>query len=91
MTGSYATTMTDRTDQEIEGLGEALALLGGLGQSAGPTAWIGGLEVLFRGVRGDQVRTLLDQERVGRETLDAALQIKRMAGRSMSSSMRSGS
>jgi hypothetical protein len=72
--------MTDKSQNDIEGLGEALALLGALGQSAGPTAWIGGLEDRFRGVRGDQVRGILDHERVGRETLDAALLIKRMSG-----------
>ncbi len=63
----------------IEGLQEALALLEGLGQSLGPTSWIAGLEVRLRGTDGPQVRTVIEREGFGRETLDAALLIKRVS------------
>jgi len=61
----------------IEGLPEAMVLLTGLGQSVGPTSWIAGLEVRLRGADGPQVRTVIEHDGFGRETLDAALLIKR--------------
>jgi len=67
------------TPTRTEGLQEALALLEGLGQSLGPTSWISGLEVRLRGTDGPLVRTVIEREGFGRETLDAALLIKRVS------------
>ena len=63
----------------IEGLQDALTLLGGLGESLGPTSWIAGFEVRLRGTDGPQVRTAIEHEGFGRETLEAALLIKRIS------------
>lgn len=71
--------MSNDPVNRIEGLQEALALLEGLGQSLGPTSWISGLEVRLRGTDGSQVRTVIEHEGFGRETLDAALLIKRVS------------
>jgi hypothetical protein len=72
--------MSKEPADRIEGLQEALALLSGLGQSVGPTSWIAGLEVRLRGSDGPQVRTVIESEGFGRETLDVALLIKRVSG-----------
>lgn len=66
----------DRTD----GLREALALLESLTHAAGLTSWIGGLEAGLQGTDVDQVRAFVNREGIGRETLDAALLIKRVSG-----------
>ncbi|MES2209266.1 MAG: hypothetical protein V4515_03675 [Chloroflexota bacterium] len=60
-----------------DGLQEALVLLEGLGQSLGPRSWIGELEARLRGTDGAQVRAVTAREGIGRETLDAALLMKR--------------
>ncbi len=67
-------------DDRIEALAEALALLEALTKTAGTTAWIGGLEGRLKGADGARVRSLLERESIGADTLDAAIQIKRMAG-----------
>ena len=71
--------MSNGAVNRIEGLQEALALLGALGAVHRPTAWISGLEVRLRGTDGPQVCTVIEQEGFGRETLDAALLIKRIS------------
>jgi hypothetical protein len=71
--------MSNGPVNRIEGLKEALTLLEGLGQSLGPTSWIAGLEIRLRGTDGPQVRTVIEREGFGRETLDAALLIKRVS------------
>lgn len=71
-----------RSDGErFEGLVAALTLLEALTKSTGTTAWIGGLEGRLKGANGDQVGSLLESDGIGAGTLDAAIQIKRMAGR----------
>lgn len=72
-----ATTLAnDRT----AALAAAVALLEDLTKTASTTAWIGTLESRLRGAEAPAVRALLERDRIGVETLDAAIQIKRMAG-----------
>ena len=66
--------------QTVERIDGALSLLEGLGQSLGPTSWIAGLEGRLRGADGDHVRTVIERDGFGPETLDAALLIKRVSG-----------
>lgn len=66
--------------EQVEALAEALALLESLTKTAGTTAWIGGLEGRLEGADGAAARSLLDREGIGVDTLDAAIQIKRMSG-----------
>lgn len=63
-----------------EGLAEALVLLEGLGRATGPTSWIGGVEARLVGATNGQIVAMAEQEGFGRETLDAALLIKRVSG-----------
>lgn len=58
------------------GLQEALARLEALGQGLGPRSWIGRLEGTLPGAGGAEVRTFIEAQGFGRETLDAALLIK---------------
>lgn len=67
-------------NERVEALAAALALLDDLTKTAGTTAWIGALEARLKGADGPQVRSLLDAQSIGIDTLDAAIQIKRMAG-----------
>lgn len=71
--------MSNGAVNRIESLQEAVALLEGLGQSLGPTSWIAGLEVRLRATDGPQIRRVIEQEGFGRDTLDAALLIKRVS------------
>lgn len=66
--------------ERLEGLQEALGRLDALTRSDGPTPWIGGLELRLQGADGSQVRAVIDRDGIGRETLDAALLLKRVSG-----------
>lgn len=72
--------MTKGPADRAEGLADALDLLEALTQASGTTSWIGSLEVRLEGTNRSQVRSLVDREGIGRDTLDAALLIKRMSG-----------
>ena len=63
-----------------EGLVEAVALLEALTKAAGLTSWIAGLEDGLQGADGAKVGTTIERDGIGRETLDAALLIKRVSG-----------
>jgi hypothetical protein len=71
---------TGPTAARIDGLQEAVGLLDALMTSAGTTPWIGALEVRLQGADCSQVRTVIDRDGIGRETLDAALLLKRVSG-----------
>ncbi len=64
----------------VEDLAAALARLEGLMKTSGTTAWIGGVEGRLAGTDGTKVRSLLEREGIGSDTLDATIQIKRMSG-----------
>jgi hypothetical protein len=66
--------------QPSDGLIEAVSLLETLTHASGLTSWIGGLEGRLQGADGERVRTALDRDGIGRDTLDAALLIKRVSG-----------
>ena len=63
-----------------EGLVEAVALLEALTKASGLTPWIAGLEVGLLGADGAKVGAAIERDGIGRETLDAALLIKRVSG-----------
>lgn len=63
-----------------DGLVEAVALLEALTRESGLTSWIAGLEVRLQGVDGGYVRSAIERDGIGRDTLDAALLIKRVSG-----------
>lgn len=63
-----------------EGLVEAVARLDALTKASGLTSWIAGLEVGLQGEDGANVRAAIERDGIGRETLDAALLIKRVSG-----------
>jgi hypothetical protein len=67
-------------DDRVEALAAALARLEALTRNSGTTAWIGGLEGRLEGADGPTARSLVDREGIGEDTLDAAIQIKRMSG-----------
>lgn len=71
--------MSDALDR-TEGLVEAVALLEALTKTSGLTSWIGGLEVSLQGADSAQVGAAIARDGIGRETLDAALLIKRVSG-----------
>jgi hypothetical protein len=66
--------------QPSEGLVEAVALLETLTRGSGLTSWIAGLETGLRSADVDRLRSVLARDGVGRETLAAALLIKRVSG-----------
>lgn len=66
--------------ESSNGLVEAVALLETLTQASGLTSWIGGLEDRLQGADSERVRAALAGDGIGRETLDAALLIKRVSG-----------
>lgn len=64
-----------------DGLVAAVALLEALTKASGLTPWIAGLEVGLQGADGAKVGAAIERDGIGRETLDAALLIKRVSGR----------
>lgn len=69
-----------RSPGSSEGLVEAVALLEALTKASGLTSWIGEIEVQLQGADGREVRSAIERDGIGRETLDAALLIKRVSG-----------
>lgn len=69
-----------RSAEPSEDLVAAVALLETLTRASGLTSWIAGLEAGLRGADVDEVRSSLGRDGVGRETLDAALLLKRALG-----------
>jgi hypothetical protein len=79
----YAASMNaarDRLDGRFDALAAAMAVLERLTKPSGTTAWIGGLERRLEGTQQLSVRSLLEREGIGADTLEAAMQIKRMSG-----------
>lgn len=63
-----------------EGLVEAVALLEALTKASGLASWIARLESSLQGADGRKVGAAIKRDGIGRETLDAALLIKRVIG-----------
>ena len=68
------------SSEPSDGLVEAVALLETLTHASGLTSWIGGLEGRLQGADSERVRTALERDGIRRDTLDAALLIKRVSG-----------
>jgi hypothetical protein len=80
ITLAFMDRTADRPPDRKELLAAALERLESLTLGRGTTEWIGALESRLPGSNGPTVRSLVERDGIGAETLEAAVQVKRMAG-----------